>query len=47
MVGDVQTIFSGNASLGDKLWAGADLFMNVALDASMLIFGVRDKPVSF
>jgi hypothetical protein len=37
MVNDVQTIFSGNASLGDKLWAGADLLMNVTLDASMLI----------
>ena len=37
MIHDVQTIFSGDASTGDKLWAGADLIFNVAMDVTMVI----------
>jgi hypothetical protein len=42
MVSDVKTIFSGNASMLDKVLAGGDLLLNVAMDASMLI-GVGER----
>ena len=37
MIKDVQTIFNGSASTGDKLWAAADLLFNVAMDVTMVI----------
>jgi RHS repeat-associated protein len=37
MINDVQTIFSGNASTMDKVLAGADLLINVAMDVSMVV----------
>jgi hypothetical protein len=36
MVNDVNTIFSGKASLQDKLLAAGDLVLNAAMDISML-----------
>jgi hypothetical protein len=37
MVNDVKTIFSGNTSTLDKVFAAGDLIMNVAMDASMVV----------
>ena len=37
MINDVKTIFSGNASTLDKIMAGADLLINVAMDVSMVV----------
>jgi len=42
MVNDVQTITSGNASWQAKLWAGADLLLNVGMDV-MLVTGIGEE----
>lgn len=42
MVGDVQTIFNGNASWQDKLWAGADLLVNASMDV-MMVAGIGEE----
>ena len=37
MVSDVHTLFNGNASVWDKIGAGADLLLNIGLDVSMVL----------
>jgi RHS repeat-associated protein len=37
MIGDVQTLFDPNASTMDKILAGGDLLLNVAMDVSMVV----------
>jgi phage-related protein len=37
MINDVHTIFSGNSSTLDKIVAGGDLLLNVAMDVGMVV----------
>lgn len=37
MIGDAQTLADPHKSLADKLLAGGDLVLNVAMDASMVV----------